>query len=659
MKPVTLQERVHSSQPPEEWGLSKLHHVFTVRSKNKNTGMQEDNLLSLSYGHIKRKDIAGADGLLPESFETYQIVEPGDVVLRLTDLQNDKRSLRQGLVTERGIITSAYDAVRVGTEHEPRFWFYALYALDLAKYYYSMGGGVRQSIKFSDFPNDWIAAPDLPTQKAIAAFLDRETARIDQLIEKKQRLVELLGERRRALLSDMVTGAFTHPDSLKPTGSVFVPHLPTHWRLAKLKQIARVRGGITVGRKVPEGSATLTVPYLRVANVQASYLDLSDVATLEVTESEKARYALKLGDVLMIEGGDNDKLGRGAVWSGQLQGAINQNHVFAMRPKDRRLSLWISMCSNAQFGRDYFFLNSRQSTNLASVSKTRAERMPIPLPPIDEVNSTVDLWISLERSLANTVDKTSTSIHRLKEYRSALITAAVTGQINVETWGRRGEVDRQLDVIEGGVPQSHPKKRAPEPSLPILVAAEIVDRHRQTPRFGRVKLQKLTYLAEAHLGIKEIEGQYIRRQMGPLDENLINTLERGMKHAGFFETIQDGGGQAVTYSALSNHPSHREALKNKLGQKYEALQKLISLFKDSTTEFTEIVATLFAVWNDALIDGKTPSDQDIIRMFYEDWHPDKKHFKRDQLVTALNWMRRHKLIPEGKLPRTISDRLFA
>ena len=96
---------------------------------------------------------------------------------------------------QRGIITSAYDALEVNGANEPRYWAYALLALDLAKYYYSLGGGVRQSIKFADFSNEWITYADLPTQKAIADFLDRETARIDQLIEKKQRMVEVLEER--------------------------------------------------------------------------------------------------------------------------------------------------------------------------------------------------------------------------------------------------------------------------------------------------------------------------------------------------------------------------------------------------------------------------------------------------------------------------------
>ena len=212
---IALQERVHGTPTPNGWRFGKLNRVLKVRKGHKNKGMIEDNLLSLSYGHIVKKDISTTDGLLPESFETYQIVDPGNIIMRLTDLQNDKRSLRQGLVRQRGIITSAYDALEVNGVHEPRYWDYALLALDLAKYYYSLGGGVRQSIKFADFSNEWIVYSDLATQKAIADFLDRETARIDQLIEKKQRMVEVLGEREENNVVETIEHIFAESRAWK------------------------------------------------------------------------------------------------------------------------------------------------------------------------------------------------------------------------------------------------------------------------------------------------------------------------------------------------------------------------------------------------------------------------------------------------------------
>jgi type I restriction enzyme, S subunit len=231
---ITLQERVHGSRPPSSWSLGKLSQTLRVRKGHKNTGMQEENLLSLSYGRIIDKDINSAEGLLPESFETYQIVEPGNIVMRLTDLQNDKRSLRQGLVKRRGIVTSAYDALEVARGHDPRFWAYALLALDLAKYYYSLGGGVRQSIKFDDFPNEWLAAPDLNIQSAIADFLDRETARTDQLIEKKQRLVALLSERYDASASDIVRGTNHSQNLMRDSGIDWLGAIPSAWPISRI-----------------------------------------------------------------------------------------------------------------------------------------------------------------------------------------------------------------------------------------------------------------------------------------------------------------------------------------------------------------------------------------------------------------------------------------
>jgi type I restriction enzyme, S subunit len=234
---IGLQERVHGSPPPASWQLGKLHRVFRVRKGLKNTGMQEDNLLSLSHGRIIPKDIDTAEGLLPESFETYQIVEPGNIVMRLTDLQNDKRSLRQGLVIQRGIITSAYDALEVGKDHDSRFWAYALLALDFAKYYYSLGGGVRQSIKFADFPNDWLGVPDPEAQKSIADFLDREISRIDQLIEKKRRLVTLLAERRGVVAIQCLSEGLEGFDWLPDRQSIAFRFKLANWTAMRVKHV--------------------------------------------------------------------------------------------------------------------------------------------------------------------------------------------------------------------------------------------------------------------------------------------------------------------------------------------------------------------------------------------------------------------------------------
>jgi type I restriction enzyme S subunit len=194
---------------PSDWQLLPFFSRFSER-KISNKGMKCNNLLSLSYGRIVNKDITTLDGLLPASFETYQIVHKDDIVFRLTDLQNDKRSLRSAIVSEKGIITSAYLAVVVHG-FDAAFSSYLFRAYDLMKVFYSMGGGLRQSMKYDDMKWLMIAAPTVNEQTQIARFLDHETAKIDTLIHEQKRLIELLKEKRQAL----VLSAFSLSDSVE------------------------------------------------------------------------------------------------------------------------------------------------------------------------------------------------------------------------------------------------------------------------------------------------------------------------------------------------------------------------------------------------------------------------------------------------------------
>lgn len=192
-------------QIPAHWEVKRISDI-AVQQKHKNVGLLEKNLLSLSYGKLKRKDIETSFGLLPESFETYQIVNPGNVILRLTDLQNDWTSLRVGLARERGIITSAYLCLRFSKHIHPVFSYYVLHVYDLSKVFYWLGSGLRSSMKFEDIKVLPFILPSLEEQKAIAEYLEIKTAHIEKIIETIKLEVEKLKELRKTLINDVVTG---------------------------------------------------------------------------------------------------------------------------------------------------------------------------------------------------------------------------------------------------------------------------------------------------------------------------------------------------------------------------------------------------------------------------------------------------------------------
>lgn len=190
---------------PAHWPVHPVYFYYGER-KNKNRLGKEDNLLSLSYGRVIRKDINTNDGLLPESFNTYNIVEAGDIIIRPTDLQNDKRSLRTGLVKEHGIITSAYIDLCPLKQVDSRYFHFLLHAYDVMKVFYNMGNGVRQGLNYSEFSRLMVFEPPYEEQVAMADYLGTKGTEVDAIIEQKKEQMAVLDAYKRSLIFEYVTG---------------------------------------------------------------------------------------------------------------------------------------------------------------------------------------------------------------------------------------------------------------------------------------------------------------------------------------------------------------------------------------------------------------------------------------------------------------------
>ena len=221
---------------PSNWIIHPVYYYFGER-KNKNKFGQEDNLLSLSYGKIIRKDINTSEGLLPESFNTYNIAEKGDIVIRPTDLQNDKRSLRTGLVRERGIITSAYICLKPIKDIDSRFFNYQLHSYDVIKVFYNMGNGVRQGLNFSEFSHLLVFEPPLGEQKRIADYLDAKCAEIDALAADIQAQIDTLEQYKRSVITEAVTKGLDPDVEMKDSGIFYMAPMNAAWRLTKIGYI--------------------------------------------------------------------------------------------------------------------------------------------------------------------------------------------------------------------------------------------------------------------------------------------------------------------------------------------------------------------------------------------------------------------------------------
>ena len=196
------------------------------------------------------------------------------------------------------------------------------------------------------------------------------------------------------------------------------------WPKVRLDTVATVQTGIAKGARVPRDPVSL--PYVRVANVQDGRLDLSKMKSIEIEREQLHRYALRRGDVLMTEGGDFDKLGRASIWSGEIEPCLHQNHVFAIRCDPAKLlPEWLCWVSGSHYGRRYFTLCSKQSTNLASINSSQLKAFPLPLPPIIEQQKVAAALSALDRQ----IDLLEMQREQFQLYKRVVLSSFLSGEL--------------------------------------------------------------------------------------------------------------------------------------------------------------------------------------------------------------------------------------
>lgn len=203
--------------------------------------------------------------------------------------------------------------------------------------------------------------------------------------------------------------------------------VPSHWCIRKLSDCAHVQTGVAKGRKL-KNRESVEVPYLRVANVQDGYLDLSEIKTITIGAHELERYQLQYDDVVVTEGGDFDKLGRGFIWRGQVPGAVHQNHVFAVRA-DRSIvdPEFLSYVVQSRYAKSYFLKVAHRTTNLASINSTKLKAFPMLIPPMSEQRQIVEILKVIDEKI-KAETKHAESIQTLFD---SLLSQLMSGRLRV------------------------------------------------------------------------------------------------------------------------------------------------------------------------------------------------------------------------------------
>ena len=439
---------------PKHWEVKRGKALFRCVDVRSSTG--EETLLTVSSerGVVPRSS-ATVTMFKAESYAGYKLCWPGDLVI------NSLWAWGRGLGVSRhhGIISTAYGVYRL----RPPYTEYSAYVHALVRstpfnwelQVRSKGIWIsRLQLTDEAFLGAPVALPTLPEQAAIVRFLNHADRRIRRYIRAKQKLIALLKAQKQAILHEAVTGQTdvrtARPYRAYSSSSVeWLRDLPRRWGLRRLKDVAEVQTGLTLGKDY-RSTQTVSRPYLRVANVQDGHLDLTQVKSIDVPLSEAERATLVNGDVLMTEGGDIDKLGRGAVWREEIPGCLHQNHIFAVRCRRGLLVPgFLVRLMESQHGRTYFELTAKRTTNLASTNSSTLRAFPVPLPAPEEQTELINAISEKMNALDTAIGRTGREIDLMREYGTRLIADVVTGKLDVrEAAARLPDEVKELEPLD-------------------------------------------------------------------------------------------------------------------------------------------------------------------------------------------------------------------
>lgn len=409
---------------PSDWDIHPLYYYFAERNRPNRRG-KENNLLSLSYGKIIKKNINTCEGLLPASYNSYNIIDPLDIVLRLTDLQNDKRSLRTGLSHERGIITSAYVTLKPSNRVCPAFFHYLLHAYDVEKVLYNMGNGVRQSLNYAELSKLPLLEPSLQEQQRIAGYLDKKCAEVEGLSSNIQKQIEALEQYKRAVITETVTKGLNPSAPMKDSGIPWIGKIPQHWNMLKIKYIAKSNQKSLSEKTNPD--------------YQINYIDIGSVSERKGIETyeeiqfskapSRARRIVKSGDCIVstvrtylkaiafIDAQfDNYVVSTGfSVLTPMKQFLVNKYLFFLL--KNHPLISAISAYSTG--------------VNYPAISDSVLVNLKMPIPPKNEQQSIANYLDEKCSKIDAIIQDKQQQLKKLEQYKKATIFEYVTGKKQV------------------------------------------------------------------------------------------------------------------------------------------------------------------------------------------------------------------------------------
>lgn len=409
---------------PSHWEVLALKHILKLKKEIVGKKASQYDLLSLTLKGIVKRDMENPEGKFPASFDTYQVVDPGDFVFCNFDNEETPRAV--GLSPYKGMITGAYDVLyRKNQKFTDKFLIYYFLYIDDAKRFKPLYKGLRKTIPFDSFMSYKIPVPAITEQEVIVSYLDSVTSKIDAAIDQQQKMIDLLNERKQIIINNAVTKGLDPNIKMKPTGVDWIGKIKNTWPILKLKYL--LKSNLMYGANESAESEDWSLPrYIRITDIdEEGRLREETFKSLSLTKA--APYILKKGDVLFARSGAT--AGKTFLFEEDIK-ACFAGYLIKATPDNLLLSKYLTY-----YTRSGVYENWKKSifiqATIPNISADKYANLLIPLPKIEEQKKIIEHLDRETNKINKVIDSCKKQISLLQERKQIIINDVVTGKVKV------------------------------------------------------------------------------------------------------------------------------------------------------------------------------------------------------------------------------------
>lgn len=618
---------------PSSWSVKKLKYVASSNDEI----LSESTSNDYEFRYVDIGSVSLQDGI--ESYQNCEygsapsrarrIVRKGDVII--STVRTYLKAIAKVQDDNNVIVSTGFTVVR------PQLIDAGFLSYFLSSHYFvetvsSKSVGISYpAINAGELMSIPILLPANNEQKNIAVYLDRKTAQIDRLITDKENLIELLKEERQSIISEAVTKGLDPSVPMKDSGVEWLGEIPAHWTASPAKAL------FTQSKEtVRYGDEQLTASQKHGILAQQDYMERENSKIVLADKGLESWKHVEPNDFIIslrsFQGGIEISYVSGCItWHYivlKTQEGVYPDYFKWLFKSPRYIQALQRTANFIRDGQDLRFTNFIQ--------------VPLPTLSLDEQRDIAVHLNTKTTKIDEVISIAQTQITLLKEYRQAVISEAVTGKYIVPA----------LDIAieeKAAKPANLHFKRG-------VLAAKILDELCDEPTLGHVKMEKLLFLSE-YCGQLDLHTQYDRHAAGPYNPKVLRSIDSQLKRSKWF-SYSPSSDKSNKYTRMADSQKYAPYYESYFDvEQRSTIDKLLRLFKTARTIQCEIVATLYGAWNDFLLEGKVPTDAQIINEVLSNWHETKERISYERWQDALNWMKANDISPVGYGKSTKGDAL--